>query len=187
MQDNIPSLRRNPFSSQDNNHQVERALAGANTFDCRVLEVINAELNKITKDLAEIKEAEISETRILSFKTPTDLPQNPSYALAAFMHAPKTNPTGSTDPKIFRPVLHKRKPPPPPTTLTSRNTITLAQTGKEGQVLTTVNYPTLIALVNTKHVEAKFKEQPGNQKCIQVRSVHCHPSNNIAIYTTASQ
>lgn len=39
-QDNIPSFRRNPFLSEDDDHQLERALAGPNSFGCKVPDTI---------------------------------------------------------------------------------------------------------------------------------------------------
>lgn len=82
--------------------------------------------------------------------------------------------------------MHKKQPPPPPTSLSTANNLTLTQANKDEPVLTTPNYPTLIALVNAKLAEAGVKEKPTDAKCIQIRSVHRHPSNDVVLYTTTS-
>lgn len=52
LQDNTPALWRNSFMSKEEDHRVERALVGANTFGCKVPDVIKAKLNRLAKDLA---------------------------------------------------------------------------------------------------------------------------------------
>lgn len=93
----------------------------------------------------------------------------------------------STPPKTFRPVLTRTAPPPPPTSLKSNNTVTLTQDEKEGTALSGINYPSLIAMINSKLAEAVVKETPSDPKPIQVRLVHRHPSNDVVIYTTTPQ
>lgn len=53
--------------------------------------------------------------------------------------------------------------------------------------MTDVNYPTLIANINSKLAEAGIKENPSDEKTIKIRSVHRHPSNDLVIYTTTSE
>lgn len=48
------------------------------------------------------------------------------------------------------------------------NTLTLAQSAKEGKELSSLNYPTLIATINTKLAEAGINEDPANSKAIQI-------------------
>lgn len=55
LQDNIPSFRRNPFLNEDEEHQIKCALAGPNTFGCKVPDVLERKLDQIAKDLADIK------------------------------------------------------------------------------------------------------------------------------------
>lgn len=186
LQAEIPAVRRNPFLSEEEDHQVERALAGANAFGCKVPDVIEAQLANIAKELAEIKHAATLPSKDFSFTSRTRQPPTPSYALAASKHAPPTT-ASALVPRLFRPVMHKTPPPPPPTSLKPNNTVTLVQRDKEGTVLSAVNYPTLITLINSKLTEANVKEKPTDVKPIQVRSVHRHPSNDLVIYTTTSQ
>lgn len=170
--------------SDKDDHRIKRALAGANTFGCKVPELIDAKLDKIAKDLAIIKQAASLPSSGFSFKTPNSLPKTPSYALAASKHAPRPNLARQTDPTAFRPVLHRKQPPPPSTSLSTANNLTLTQANKDDPVLTTTNYPTLIALVNAKLAEANVKEKPTDSKSIQIRSVHRHTSNYVVLYTT---
>lgn len=188
-QANIPAIRRNPFLNEDKEHQVERALAGANAFGCKVPDVLEAQLTKIAKDIAEIKQASMVPSREFNFtaqRAPDSTAATPSYALAASKHAPKQTTTTSA-PRAFKPTLHRPPPPPPPTSIKSNNTITLAQSDKDGNELLTLNYPTLITLINKKLTEANVKEKPTDLKPVQIRSVHRHPSNNIILYTTTPQ
>lgn len=97
------------------------------------------------------------------------IPQATTYALADSKHAPKTSQTQNSGTSAFKPILHRRQPPPTPPAPTSNNTITLAQKYKEGQVISTMNYPMPIALINTKLVEANVKEKSTNMKPIQIR------------------
>lgn len=83
--------------------------------------------------------------------------------------------------------MHKTPPPPPPSSLRHNNTVTLVQSNKGGKELSSVNYPTLITMINAKLTEANIKEKTTDTKSIQVRSVHRHPSNDLVIYTTTSQ
>lgn len=186
-QDDIPAIRRNPFLSDEEDHRIERALAGANTFGCKVPELVNAKLDKIVKDLAEIKLAAAKPSSGFSFRTPKSLMTIPSYALAASKHAPRPPSTRPADPTTFRPVLHRKQPPTPPTSLSTTNNLTLTQADREEPVLTTPSYPTLIALVNAKLAEANVKENPTDAKRIQIRSVHRHPSNDVVLYATTPQ
>lgn len=78
-------------------------------------------------------------------------------------------------------------PHPPPTAVRTTNTVTLTQTVKNGLELTAINYPTLIGLINTKLKEANMKVTPTDEKPVQIRSVHRHPSNDLVLYTTTPQ
>lgn len=53
--------------------------------------------------------------------------------------------------------------------------------------MTTPNYPTLIALINSKPKDANMKFKPTDEKPIQIRSVHHHPSKDLVLYTTTFQ
>lgn len=57
LQEDKSSLRRNTFLGKDEDQRVEQALAGANTFGCKVPDVIKAKLDKQAKELAENKQA----------------------------------------------------------------------------------------------------------------------------------
>lgn len=65
--------------------------------------------------------------------------------------------------------------------------MTLTQCIKDGNELSTLNYPSLITLINKKLMEANVKEKATDLKTIQVRSVHRHPSNDVVVYTTTSK
>lgn len=151
---------------------MERALAGANPFGCKVPEVVEIRLDSIDKALAEIKAACTTPGHRLFPPNPSTASKTPSHALATSRHAPKSNATKVPNLTEFRPVLHKKPPPLPPTLLKSSNTVTLTQSVKEGTELLSLNYPSLIALVNTKLTEANIKENTTDQKPIQVRSAH---------------
>lgn len=181
----IPSIRRNPFSDAGDAHQVERALAGTNSFGCEVPKSIEAKLDKLAKDLAEMKQAVVMPTSTFSFNTSNSRPGIPSYALAASRHAPRQQ--SGPPPVTFRPFHHKKNPPPQPQATRSSNTVTLAQKTKDGTELSNVNYPTLIGLINTKLREANVKATPSDEKHVQIRSVHRHPSNDLVLYTTTPQ
>lgn len=182
----FPSIRRNPFSESDEDHQVERALAGTNAFGCTVPEIISKKLDKLAEDLAEMKNVMITmPTSRFTFANTTPSSKTPSYALAASKHAPH-QPAQPT-PTSFIPVLHKKQPPPPPPAIRPVNAITLSQTDKEGLELANLNYPSLIKFINTKLTAANIKTSPTDEKAIQVRSVHRHPSNDIVLYTTTPQ
>lgn len=185
-QSNIPTLRRNPFLDDEEECQVERQLAGENTFGCKVPDLIGQQLANIAKELAEIKHAANLPSKDFSFTSQNKGNTTPSYALAASKHAPKSKQAAAV-PSTFRPVLHKTPPPPPPSSLKSNNTITLIQNEKDGKVLSNINYPTLITLINAKLTEAAVKEKPTDLKPIQIRSVHRHPSNDLVLYTTTPQ
>lgn len=182
---NIPSFRNNPFSDIDDGHHIERALAGTNAFGCRVPEDISKKLDKLANDLAEMKHAVTMPTASFSFNTANSTRPTPSYALAASKHAPRQ--TMQPTPITFRPVHHKKPPPAAPQATRSTNTVTLAQSVKDGKELASINYPTLIGLINTKLGEAKVKVSPSDDKPIQIRSVHRHPSNDLVLYTTTPQ
>lgn len=139
-------------------------------------------LDQMAKDLADIKKAATKTRDVFNFRNPTPASaKTPSYALAASKHALRPAQANNTSTSAFRPVLHKKTPPPPPMALKTNNTLTLSQSDKEGSVLTNINYPTLIALINSKLTEANIKEKTSNQKPIQIRSVHRHPSNNVVL------
>lgn len=185
LQDNIPSFRRNPFLNDDEEHIIERTLAGPNSFGCKVPDVIEKKLDQIAKDIADMRQMTSRQQNTFNSRNPTPAAAaSASYALAASKHAPRQAQADRTAQPVFRPVLHKKPPPPPPTALKSNNTITLAQSDKEGTELKNINYPTLITLVNSKLAEANIKENVGDQKPIQIRSVHRHPSNDVVLYTT---
>lgn len=182
---NLPIVGQNLFPTDSNNHQVEHALEGANPFRCKVPDVVGARLDSIDKALAGIKDVFQNTSHCFNSPNLTTNPKTPSYALAVSRHAPKS----TTVPTLteFRPVLHKKPPPPPPTLLKLSNTITLTQSEREGNELLSMNYATLIALINSKLTEACIKEKTADPKPIQIQSVHRHPSNNQVLYTTTPQ
>lgn len=174
--------------NEDEDHQIERALAGPNTFGCKVPDVLERKLDQIAKDLADIKQAATKTSGAFSFTTPTtNASKTPSYALAASKHAPRPSTTAAPTPQVFRPTLHRKTPLPPPPAIKSDNTVTLTQCDTDGKELSTLNYPTLISLINSKLTKANVKEKPTDPKPIQVRPVHRHPSNDVVIYTTMAQ
>lgn len=86
---NIPLFNRQLTSNDEDNHQVERTLAGPNAFGCKVPEVVESRLDKIDKNLAKIMNAFKAPSRSFNFCVPANKqPQTPSYALAASKHAP---------------------------------------------------------------------------------------------------
>lgn len=180
----IPAIRRNPFSTEDDEHQVERALAGANTFGCKVPEVIEAKLDQLTKSIESLERAVTAPSSNFNFRPAKSTATTPSYALAASKHAPPT----STAPRqaVFKPTSVRMKPPTPPPAFKTLKTLTLAQTCKDGKVLASMNCPTLIAKINTTLAEVGIKETPSDDKAIRIRSVHRHPSNDLVIYTTTT-
>lgn len=180
--DNIPALRRDPFAADDDDHRVERALAGPNMFGCKVPDAIEAKLDQLTKSLERIKRSTSNfNFKVTKQKTNTT---TPSYSLAASKHAPNT----VAPPRhiTFKPTPVRKPPTPPPTAIKTTNTLTLAQTVKDGKVLANMNYPTLITSINSKLAEAGIKEKPDNDKPIRIRSVHRHPSNDLVVYTTTA-
>lgn len=183
----FPSVRRNPFSEREEAHQIERTLAGDNSFGCQVPESISKKMDQLAKDLAEIKQVVTMPTSQFTFARLTNTNTVPSYALAASKHAPRQTTTTTPQPTVFRPVLQKKQPPPPPPAIKPINAITLAQADKEGSELANLNYPTLISFINKKLTEANVKVNDTDEKSIQIRSVHRHPSNDIVIYTTTPQ
>lgn len=181
----IPTIRRNLFSNEDEEHQVERALAGANTFGCKVPDIIEANLEKLTKSIERIERATTAPSSNFSFRTSkSNNPTTPSYALAASKHNPQT--ITHSRATTFKPVLTRKAPPAPPSSLKLLNTVTLTQSIKGGLELAGLNYPTLIANINAKLSEAKIKVNHLDERPIQVRSVHRHPSNDLVLYTTTA-
>lgn len=181
----FPSIRRNPFSETEEDHQIERSLAGTNAFGCKVPDTIASKLDQLAKDLAEMKNAVTMPTGQFTFTNNVSNPKTPSYALAASKHAPR-QPT-TTTPTTFRPVLTRKQPPPPPPAIKPVNTLTLSQADKDGLELANLNYPSLISFINTKLTAANVKVNATDEKAIQIRSVHRHPSNDIVLYTTTPQ
>lgn len=117
-----------------------------------------------------MKAAVAMPTGRFSFSNPTSTPKAPSYALAASKHVP--NQPATPTPTVFRPILHKKQPPPPPPAVRPVNTITLAQSDEDKAVLTDLNYPSLIGLINTKLAAANVKANVSDKKAIRIRSVH---------------
>lgn len=66
------------------------------------------------------------------------------------------------------------------------NTITLAQSVKDGKELASLNYPTLITTINRRLADLSIKVNQSDTKPIAIWSVHRHPSNNLVLYTTTS-
>lgn len=180
--DNIPAIRRNPFAAPDDGeeHRVERALAGPNAFGCQVPDIIESRLDQLAKSLERIERS----TSQFNFQVSKPTAPVASYALAASKHAPKT--VNTPRQVVFKPTPVKKAPAPPPSAIKAVNTLTLAQSDKDGKVLASVNYVTLIATINSKLAEAGIKEKPSDEKTIKIRSVHRHPSNDLVIYTTTS-
>lgn len=52
--------------------------------------------------------------------------------------------------------------------------------------MASLNYPTIIAAINSKLAEEDIKEDLSSSKAIQIRSVHRTPSNDLVIYTTTA-
>lgn len=65
----IPAIRRNPFSADEEEHQVERALAGANTFGCKVPDVIEAKLEQLTKAMERLERVATAASSSFNFRT----------------------------------------------------------------------------------------------------------------------
>lgn len=128
MQDDIPSLCQNPFPSEDADHQVERELAGASTFGCKVPNVIEAKLDKLAKDIADIKQAAFFPQGPFNFATPLPSNKTPSYALAASKHALSTAKYSRAHTQSqLRPKIQKQTTQATPTGLRPTNIFTLAQ------------------------------------------------------------
>lgn len=51
----IPTIRQNPFGEDDEDHRVERALAGARAFGCQVPDVLDAKLDTISKSISSLQ------------------------------------------------------------------------------------------------------------------------------------
>lgn len=117
LQDIIPSFRGNPFLGEEDDHQIKRALAGANALGCKIPELVELRLEKIANNITEIKRATTQMSNPFDFARQAKNPATPSYALAASRHAPKPTNTANPPPQIFRPVLNKRPPPPAPVSL----------------------------------------------------------------------
>lgn len=180
---NIPLLNRQTLPNDDDEHLVERALAGPNTFGCKVPDIVEARLDSIDKAITEIKNAFTLPNSKFSFKVPTkQQPTTPSYALAASRHAPNASANRPTE--SFQPVHARKQPPPPPPQARSQNTVKLAQSVDGGSELASMSYPTLITTVNKLLGSLHIKENPTDTKAIQIRSVHRHPSNDLVLYTT---
>lgn len=180
---NIPLLNRQTLPNDDDEHLVERALAGPNTFGCKVPDIVEARLDSIDKAITEIKNAFTLPNSKFSFKVPTkQQPTTPSYALAASRHAPNASANRPTE--SFQPVHARKQPPPPPPQARSQNTVKLAQSVDGGSELASMSYPTLITTVNKLLGSLHIKENPTDTKAIQIRLVHQHPSNDLVLYTT---
>lgn len=180
----IPAIRRNIFAADNEEQDVERVLTGANKFGCKVPDVLELRLDQITKSLERIERVTSLPSTNFSFNTANSKTTTPSYALAASKHAPK--PTTTPRPTTFRPVSVRKAPQAPPPAIRSMNTLTLAQTVKEGKEFANTNYPTLITTINNKIAEAMIKEKPSDERTIRIRSVHRHPSNDLVVYTTTA-
>lgn len=166
---NIPLLHRSTLANDDEDHQIERVLAGANAFGCKVPDIVETRLNNIDKTLTEIKKAFMPTSGTFNFSTPArNQTSTPSYAyaLAASKHAP-ANTTHRTAP-IFRPAPAKKQPPPPPPQARSQNSIKLAQSIDGGSELSTLSYPAVITTVNNILASLQIKENPSDLKAIQV-------------------
>lgn len=62
--DNIPALRRDPFAAEDDEHQVQRILAGANAFGCKVPGILENRLDQMTKALERIERATLTPSAV---------------------------------------------------------------------------------------------------------------------------
>lgn len=183
---NIPLFNRQLTTDEDDDHLVERSLAGTNSFGCKVPDLVEARLDNIDKALAEIKEAFTLPSGRFNFAVPAkNQRQTPSYALAASKHAPPTT-TNTRPVSVFRPVPAKKQPPPPPPQARSQNTVKLAQTVDGGTELASMPYPTVITTINNLLTSLNIKEHWSDAKAIQIRSVHRHPSNDLVLYTTTA-
>lgn len=111
LQKDIPTLWHNPFIREEEDHQVECALVGAETFGCKVPEVIKEKLTKLAKNPATIKYAGTVPSTAWNFIAPKSIPRTPTYALAACKHVVKTKTTNNPTQSVFLPLLHKKPPP----------------------------------------------------------------------------
>lgn len=185
IQNNIPAIQRNPFAAEDEDHWVERALVGANTYGFKVPEFIEAKLDKLAKSMERIERVATMPSLNFNFRTTASTTSTPSNALAASKHAPKTTTTERQP--AFNPVTIRKSLPAPPPAIKSINTLTFNQTDKDGKALAKLNYPTPITTINCKLANAGIKELITDEKTIRIWSVHHHLSNNIMIYPTTEE
>lgn len=129
---NIPALRQDPFSAEDDEQQVQRLLAGANAFGCKVPDILENCLDQMTKTLERIEQATMTPAPSVNINTPGASTITPLYALAALKHAPE--PTTTSRQVAFKPTSVRKTPTAPPPAIKPKNTLTLAQTVKEGKV-----------------------------------------------------
>lgn len=153
---NIPTIRRNFFAPEEDDHQFERALAGANAFGCQVPDIIKARLDQLSKNLKRIKQAATAPSSKFNFQVAKTNSSTPSYALAASKHAPRD--VSAPRQAIFKLVSVRKAPSPPPPTIKPTDTLTLAQSANDGKELAGLNYPTIITTINSKLAEAGIKE-----------------------------
>lgn len=78
----------------------------------------------------------------------------------------------------------RKQPPPPPAQARLQNAVKLAQVAEGGSELAQLTYPSIITLINKILSAHNIKENPADQKTIQIRSVHQNPSNDLVLYTT---
>lgn len=183
---NIPATRKNLYNDEEEYHLVKHSLAGTNTVGCKIPEAVESRLNSIDKSLTALMNTLHAPNKSFNLSVARQQTSTtPSYALAASKHAPRPANSNSAPPTTFRPVQARPTPTPPsPSAIKTTNTIMLVQSVKDGKEFGSVNYPTLIATINSKLTEAKIKVNMSDVKTIQIRSVHQHPSNNLVLYTT---
>lgn len=74
----IPTIQINHFLNGYKEHKVKRALAGANMFGCKIMEVILAQLDQLAKDIAQTKHVITLSTEGFSFNEPSANQQTPT-------------------------------------------------------------------------------------------------------------
>lgn len=163
----IPSVRRNLFGDDEDDHRVEWALAGPKTFGCQIPDILEKKLDTITQLLATLQHAmqtNKSLPRDFNFNKQTPTTNTPSYALAASKRAPQK--THQTSPTTFKPVYHKKTTAsaPAPALTRSQNSITIVQAQPGGLELSTLSYPALITKFNAQLALLNIKETPTDPK-----------------------
>lgn len=118
-----------------------------NTICCKVPDVIVAKLDQLAKELPTITYKKTLPSRNINFKAAKTTTQAPTYALTACEHA--LTPTEGQTPTSFKPVQHEKTPMPPLQAIRSQDGVVITQYTNDGTELATLNYPSLIADINS--------------------------------------